>query len=292
MKTMESIFIKTNGISLHTVVAGPEHGPLVILLHGFPEFWCGWKKQINVLAEGGYRVVVPDQRGYNLSEKPKGLGNYTLDVLRDDIVGVIEFFQREKAVVIGHDWGALVAWHLASTRAAYVEKVIPINVPHPAVFMGNMIKHPSQLFRSSYILFFQTPVIPEKILSANDFKVMKEMMLHSANPYAFSKSDIRQYKAAWSQRNAITSMLNWYRALRVGSMKQISEESITVPVKMIWGRRDPFLSFAFAKESMDLCEDGRLTMVDEATHWIQHEQPEILNKLILESLGEGAGEGA
>lgn len=118
---METYFIKTNGITLHTKVAGPETGPLVILLHGFPEFWYGWKNQITPLAEAGYRVVVPDQRGYNLSDKPRGLGNYTIGKLRDDIVGLIDHFQREKAVIIGHDWGALVAWHLASTRADKVE---------------------------------------------------------------------------------------------------------------------------------------------------------------------------
>ncbi len=287
MKNIDFRFIKTNGIHLHTAVVGPENGPLVILLHGFPEFWYGWKKQISTLANSGYRVIIPDQRGYNLSDKPKGIKQYTIDKLRDDVIGLIECFGRKKATIIGHDWGALVAWHLASTRASYVDKVIPINVPHPAVFMGNIVKHPTQMFRSSYILFFQTPVIPEKLLSENDYKAIKNMMLISAYPRTFSQQDLQQYEASWSKPNALMSMLNWYRALRAGTMGQISNERVTVPVRMIWGRKDQFLSFMLAKESMKMCDDGRLTMVQEATHWIHHEQPEILNKLILNAIHGG-----
>ncbi|MDE5416148.1 alpha/beta fold hydrolase [Alkalihalobacterium chitinilyticum] len=286
MKNIDFRLIKTNGISLHIAVAGPEEGPLVILLHGFPEFWYGWRKQISTLAEAGYRVIVPDQRGYNLSEKPTDVEEYTIDKLRDDVMGLIEFFGREKATIIGHDWGALVAWHLASTRSTYVDKVIPINVPHPAIFMRNVIKHPTQMFRSSYILFFQTPKIPEKLLSANHYQAMKNMMRISSNTGAFTHEDLQQYEAAWSKRNALTSMLNWYRAIRAGTMGQISNDPVTVPVRMIWGRKDHFLLLMLAKESMKLCKDGKLTMVQEATHWIHHEQPDVLNKLILNALNE------
>ncbi|MFV8830558.1 alpha/beta fold hydrolase [Alkalihalobacterium sp. APHAB7] len=286
MKNIDFRFIQTNGITLHIGVAGPEDGPLVILLHGFPEFWYGWNKQISTLAQAGYRVIIPDQRGYNLSEKPPDVEEYTIDKLRDDMMGLIEFFGREKATVIGHDWGALVAWHLAATRPSYVDKVIPINVPHPAVFMRNVVKHPTQMFRSSYILFFQTPKIPEKLLSANHYKAMKNMMLISSNTGAFTHEDLQQYEAAWSKRNALTSMLNWYRAMRAGTMRQISNEAVTVPVRMIWGRKDHFLSLMLAKDSMKLCSDGKLTMVQEATHWIHHEQPDVLNKLILNAINE------
>lgn len=286
MKNIDFRFIQTNGITLHIGVAGPDDGPLVILLHGFPEFWYGWKKQISTLAEAGYRVIVPDQRGYNLSEKPTDVEEYTIDKLRDDVIGLIEFFGREKATVIGHDWGALVAWHLASTRASYVDKIIPINVPHPAVFMRNVMKHLTQMVRSSYILFFQTPKIPEKFLSSNHYKAMKNMMLISSNTGAFTHEDLQQYEASWSQRNALTSMINWYRAMPAGTMGQISNREVTVPVRMIWGRKDHFLSLTLAKESIKMCSDGKLTMVQEATHWIHHEQPDVLNKLILKAINE------
>ncbi|MFA9556767.1 alpha/beta fold hydrolase [Evansella sp. AB-rgal1] len=286
MSDTDFYYIKTNGITLYTAVAGPKEGLLVILLHGFPEFWYAWKNQIDVLAEAGYRVVVPDQRGYHLSDKPKEIDQYTLDKLRDDVIGLLEHFEREKAVIIGHDWGALVAWHIASTRPEIVEKLIPINAPNPVIFTKNMIKHPSQLIRSSYMLFFQTPIVPEKILSANHFTLVKETMIHSANPQTFTKKDLEQYEASWSIEGAFMSMLHWYRALREGSISQLSEKQVTVPVRMIWGRNDSFLSLELAKESMNICRDGKLIMVDEATHWVHHEQPRILNWLLLSMIQE------
>ncbi|MBU9714925.1 alpha/beta fold hydrolase [Evansella tamaricis] len=284
MSEVEFRYIRTNGIKLHTIIAGPKEGPLIILLHGFPEFWYGWKNQIGVLAKSGYRVVVPDQRGYHLSDKPRGLNQYTLNVLRDDIIGLIEFFRKKRAVIIGHDWGALVAWHIAATRPDFVEMIIPINVPHPAVFLENILKYPAQLVRSSYMLFFQMPVIPEKWLSANKYIVMKNAMRFSANPNTFTKNNFRKYEASWSKRGSVTSMLNWYRALRTGSIEQVSKSKVKVPVRMIWGRKDPFLSINLAKESMSKCVDGRLTMVDGATHWVHHEKPLIVNRLILDAI--------
>ncbi|MFE4764858.1 epoxide hydrolase EphM, partial [Bacillus mycoides] len=122
-------FVNTNGITLHVAAAGPEDGPLIVLLHGFPEFWYGWKNQIKPLGDAGYRVIAPDQRGYNLSDKPEGIDSYRIDTLRDDIIGLITQFTDEKAIVIGHDWGGAVAWHLASTRPEYLEKLIAINIP-------------------------------------------------------------------------------------------------------------------------------------------------------------------
>ncbi|MBU9723361.1 MULTISPECIES: alpha/beta fold hydrolase [Bacillaceae] len=282
MKELESHFIKTNEMVLHTKVGGPENGPLLILLHGFPEFWYGWKNQIHIFAEAGYRVVVPDQRGYNLSDKPKGLGHYTMNVLRDDIIGLIDHFQREKATIVGHDWGALMAWHIAATRPDRVKEIIPINAPHPAVFMEKAVRYPIQIVRSSYILFFQLPTLPEKTLQDNGYGLVKKMMQFTSNKGTFSHGVLRTYEVAWSQEGALTSMLNWYRALRAGSLDQLSKEKIKVPVHLIWGKGDAFLSFAMAKESMSKCIEGRFTMVEEATHWIHHEQPYILNRLIME----------
>jgi pimeloyl-ACP methyl ester carboxylesterase len=127
----ESVFVETNGITLHTVQAGPADGPLVILLHGFPEFWYGWHEQIRPLAEAGFRVVVPDQRGYNLSDKPDGVERYRIDELSRDVVGLIDAAGREQAAVVGHDWGAAVAWWTALHHADRVSKLVAVNVPHP-----------------------------------------------------------------------------------------------------------------------------------------------------------------
>lgn len=279
-------FVKTNGIHLHLAIAGPVDGPLVILLHGFPEFWFGWNNQLQALAEKGYRVVAPDQRGYNLSDKPKGIDHYTLDSLRDDVVGLIEFFQEKAAVIVGHDWGGAVAWHLAATRPEFVEKLIVLNIPHPRAMPRVLIKNPLQWMKSSYMAFFQLPHLPEKALGMGEFKRLHQGIAQSSNPHTFSTVEIEQYKTAWSQSDALTAMLNWYRAIRKGSFKQVPETKINVPVRIIWGLGDQFLSPMLAKESMAFCEEVNLAFVEQATHWIQHEQPEIVNHLIIQFINE------
>ncbi|KHF40185.1 alpha/beta fold hydrolase [Halalkalibacter okhensis] len=284
MENLEFFYIKTNGVTLHTAVAGPCDGPLVILLHGFPEFWYGWRNQIAPLVEAGYRVVVPDQRGYNLSDKPNGIKQYTLDILRDDVIGLIKHFKREKVRLVGHDWGGAVAWHLAASRPTYVQTLIPMNMPHPAVFGKTITRCPLQLVKSLYILFFQIPRIPEEMLLADEWKLMKRILLHSCKSNTFRLDDLKNYQTAWAQTGALTAMLEWYRAIRLGSLNMVPDEKITIPVRMIWGKNDSFLSLPLAKESMTMCDDGQLILVDEATHWVQHEQNEIVNRLLLQFL--------
>nr|WP_251048036.1 alpha/beta hydrolase [Planococcus sp. ISL-109] len=265
---------------MHTVAAGPKDGPLVVLLHGFPEYWGAWKSQIGPLVEQGYRVVVPDQRGYNLSDKPEGIGQYTLDLLRDDVAGLIKQFGRGSAIIIGHDWGGVVAWHLAATKPQFVEKLIAVNVPHPKAMLRVLAKNPLQWAKSSYMAFFQLPDLPEKVLAANYFKTMVNSLVSSSMPGAFSKEKMEEYKKAWDQPGALTAMLNWYRAMRQGSMLQTPNHKIAVPVRIIWGVEDQFLSPMLAKESLDFCEDGEVVFIGEATHWVHHEQAYILNLLI------------
>ncbi|TWT23890.1 alpha/beta fold hydrolase [Planomicrobium sp. CPCC 101110] len=287
---MEHLYVQANGITLHTVVAGPEDGPLVLLLHGFPEFWRGWDKQIGPLAEKGYRVAVPDLRGYNLSDKPKGIENYTLDLLRDDVVGLIEHFGETSAIVIGHDWGGAVAWHLAATKPQYVEKLIAVNIPHPKAMPQVLAKNPAQWIKSSYIAFFQVPELPEKILATDYFKTMVGSLVSTSNPDTFSAEELEAYREAWAKPGALTAMLNWYRAIREGSVAQVPNHKITVPVRIIWGLGDQFLTPLLAKESLEFCEDADLVFVGEATHWIHHEQPYILNLLIDRFLTEKKSE--
>lgn len=277
---MEHLSIDTNGIRLHAVAQGPEDGQLVVLLHGFPEFWYGWIHQIGPLAERGYRVVAPDLRGYNLSEKPVGIEQYTLDLLRDDVAGVIRHFGKERAILIGHDWGGAVAWHLAATKPDLVEMLIAVNIPHPKAMPRVMAKNPLQWVKSSYMAFFQIPELPEKAMAADYFKTMASSLVATSQPDTFSEEELEKYKEAWGQPGALTGMLNWYRALRQGSMRQTPDHQVQVPVRLIWGIGDQFLSPMLAKESMNFCKDGELVFVGEATHWIHHEQPYILNMLI------------
>ncbi|MGQ9009881.1 alpha/beta fold hydrolase [Bacillus stercoris] len=276
-------FVNTNGITLHVASAGPEDGPLLVMLHGFPEFWYGWKNQIKPLADAGYRVIAPDQRGYNLSDKPEGIDSYRIDTLRDDIIGLITQFTDEKAIIIGHDWGGAVAWHLASTRPEYLEKLIAINIPHLHVMKTVTPLYPPQWLKSSYIAFFQLPDIPEASLRENDYETLDKAIGLSTRPEIFSSDDVSRYKEAWKQPGALTAMLNWYRALRKGSLAEKPPYE-TAPYRMIWGMEDRFLSRKLAKETVKQCPNGHLIFVDEASHWINHEKPAIVNQLILEYL--------
>lgn len=284
MENLEFQWIETNGIRLYTAVAGPEDGPLAVLLHGFPEFSYGWKHQIGTLADQGYRVMAPDQRGYNMSSKPEGAENYTLNLLRDDIVGLIDWSGKEKAVVIGHDWGGAVAWQLAATRPELVEKLIAINIPHPLAMPKVMMRNPLQWVRSSYMAYFQIPQLPEKMMAAEDFRFMERAMRNTSRRNTFSEEDLANYKEAWAQKGALSGMLNWYRALSKGSFRQTPGKKIEVPVRILWGIGDQFLSPQLAKESLNFCEDAELVFIGQATHWVHHEQPEIVNRLIQEFL--------
>lgn len=284
MQEVDFHFVETNGIRLHIAAAGPEEGELVVLLHGFPEFSYGFHHQMEALAVQGYRVVAPDQRGYNLSDKPERIEDYTIDKLRDDIVGLIEAFGETSAFIVGHDWGGAVAWHLAASKPECVKKLIAINIPHPAAMPRVMMKNPLQWVKSSYMAFFQLPEVPEKLMAENDFESMKQAVKGTARSSAFTEQELDRYREAWSQPGALTGMLNWYRALRKGSLNQVPKRPIEIPVRILWGIGDQFLSPMLAKESLEFCENAELVWIGEATHWVHHEQPVIVNQLIKEFL--------
>jgi pimeloyl-ACP methyl ester carboxylesterase len=276
----------TNGVNLHVVMAGPQDGPLVILLHGFPEFWYGWRKQIPALAKAGYHVWAPDQRGYNRSDKPAGVDAYHIDTLARDIVGLIEASGREQVYLVGHDWGAAVAWWVAGNYPQHIKKLAILNVPHPAVMRRTVLEDEEQRKKSWYIFFFQLPWLPERSLSANDYTNLVRALKGSSRRGTFNAEDIAAYKQAWSQPGAVTSMLNWYRAAVRHQGKAQELGRIRPPTLMIWGANDIALSRTMAQPSIDLCDEGRLVFLEEASHWVQHEEPEMVNRLLLEFFGD------
>ena len=278
---MEHHFVLTNGIRLHVVQAGPVDGSLLILLHGFPEFWYGWKEQIDSLAKAGYRVWAPDQRGYNLSDKPTGIKAYSLDTLVADVVGLIDAAGREKAIVVGHDWGAAVAWWTAATRPDRVERLVVMNVPHPAVMKRFASRNPGQMLRSWYIGFFQLPRIPETLSRLGNWWALVRTMRSSSRSGTFSGDDFKKYREAWSQPGAFHAMVNWYRAALRKPPARLSSIRITVPTLLIWGVRDQFLKREQASLSIKLCDQGRVVFFENATHWVQHEEVEEVNRLIV-----------
>lgn len=279
--TLEYSYIPTNGIRLHVIQAGPVDGPLVVLLHGFPEFWYGWKKQIAGLTEAGFRVVVPDQRGYNLSDTPKEVKAYRLEELTEDIVGLIDELGGKDCYLAGHDWGAVVAWYVAMTFPERVRKLAILNVPHPQVMLDFFRKHPRQLLKSWYIGYFQIPGLADWSIKANNFQQAASALLKSSRPGTFSEVDIAEYKNAWKNSGGMTGMLNWYRAL--GRYRPTMPEDIRLhmPVRILWGKRDAFLSHEMAADSAKFCDRVEVIMFENATHWVQHEEAKAVNEALV-----------
>ena len=280
MANVEDHYVNTNGIHLHVLQIGPTDGPLVILLHGFPEFSYAWRKQVPHLVSAGYRVWVPDQRGYNLSDKPKGIGSYTLDELAKDVIGLIDAAEEKDAFLVGHDWGGAVAWYVATKYPDYITKMVVLNMPHGNVMRKHLRFNPVQRRRSRYIFFFQIPWLPEIRMKLQSFKGLRSALKNSSLPGTFSDSDLEIYTQAWAKPKAYHSMINWYRAAIQKPPSYEHYPKVTVPTLLIWGELDKFLGKEMAQLSIDLCENGRLVMIEGATHWVQHEKADKVNKLI------------
>ncbi|MGE5251750.1 MAG: alpha/beta fold hydrolase [Bacteroidota bacterium] len=281
--TFRQDYIQTNGIRLHTILAGPEEGQPVVLLHGFPEFWRGWIRQLPALAEAGYRLIVPDQRGYNLSDKPKGVKSYRAGTLVDDITGLMDALGYERAHLVGHDWGGIVAWMLAARHPERLRSLSILNAPHPAAMFKHLTRDAGQVRRSWYALMFQLPWLPEAGLRARNWRGAVRALRGSGRVHTFTTEDIAAYREAWSQAGAITAMLNWYRAAFWYPGRMITASArVTVPTLVLWGMKDAALAPRLAESSMDYCDHGRLEFFPSATHWLQHEQAEAVNSRLLE----------
>ncbi len=287
---MHSQFIQTNGIKLHVVTDGPADGTPVFLLHGFPEFHYGWRKQMPALAEAGFRVIVPDQRGYNLSDKPKGVSAYDVDVLAKDVIGLFDHFGIQKARLVGHDWGAVVAWTVALNHPERLEKLVINNVPHPDVMIRFLLENKEQRKKSWYVFFFQIPFFVEWVLSRNDYRNMARMLVGSGHKSTFTKTDLEEYKKAWAQPGALTGMLNWYRSIFRRSFKylfqrrNIPARRVTVPAMILWGKNDVALSHDMVQPSLELCDTASAFAFESATHWVQHDEAEAVNQKLIQFL--------
>jgi epoxide hydrolase 4 len=272
-----------DGLALNVVLAGPANGKPLVFLHGFPEFWFGWRHQIDHFVSAGYRLIIPDQRGYNLSEKPAGFASYSIDLLAKDVIGILDAVTDSKAFVVGHDWGAAVTWYLAARYSERVSRAAMLSVPHPRVFIKHLIINPMQLRKSWYVLFFQLPWLPERILRARDWAALVRALRDTSPRGVFSDADLEQYKKSWNREGALTGMLNWYRAALLNPSKfAVDPEAsrVKVPALLIWGKSDQFARGPMARESLHYCDDGHLEMFETATHWIQHEKPAHVNALL------------
>lgn len=280
---LRDIWFDGDGVRLHAVEAGDPAGPPVLMLHGFPEFWYGWHRQLGPLAQAGFRVVAVDQRGYNLSDKPPRVADYAIDRCAADAARVIEALGG-RAAVVGHDWGGVVAWWFASTRPDLVTRFVALNAPHPAAMRRAMLTNPRQLLRSWYVFAMQLPWLPEWAASRNDFAKLAQALADTSRPGTFTADDLLRYREAWRQPGAYRATVNWYRAgLRhAPRMKPIPR--VQVPTMILWGRRDRFIEASIADASAALCDDARLEFIDDATHWVQHEAATRVNARLIEFL--------
>ena len=272
--------IGTNGIRLHVLEFGA--GPTSILLHGFPEGSYAWEDLAVRIAHGGRRVLVPDQRGYNQSDKPPNIASYDSETISRDVLGLIDASGSEHADLIGHDWGGHIAWWTAARYPQRIRRLVVINAAHPRVMSRNILLNPRQTLKSYYIFVLQIPWIPEWILSRNCFARMLKQI--RPNGSAISSAEAERYIAAWSVPRAFPSMINWYRAAFRAFPFRLDEARIRVPTLLIWGAQDQFLERSLAQQSIDWCDRGRVVYLEDATHWVHHEQPEEVARLIVDFL--------
>ncbi len=262
--------------------AGPESGPLVVLLHGFPEFWFGWRHQIDALAGAGFHVVAPDQRGYNLSDKPKGVAAYDLDALAGDVIALAAGYGAETFRLVGHDWGASVAWWIAERHPERLSQVALINAPHPAIWRNAMDNDPEQRKASGYVKTFAIPYLPELMVRSGNYKVLAAALREAVHPP--SDEEIAQYRVAWSQPGALSAAINYYRAILKRQFEMPHKESLATPTHIIWGAKDKYGLPRLAEASRDLCRNGQLTLLPEATHWAHHDEPARVNEILVNFL--------
>jgi epoxide hydrolase 4 len=266
-------------VTLHYVEAGD--GPLIVLLHGFPELWYGWRQQIAPLAAAGFRVVAPDLRGYNLSSKPHGRAAYTADKLAADVRDLIHERGAESASLVGHDWGGTAAWFTAMNHPEVVDRLAILDAAHPRK-LNEGLRHPSQLRRSWYFFFFQPPRLPERLVRAGHWRFFRRF-LRDARP-AYTPDEIARYVEAWSRPGAATAMLDYYRAaVRPPKGTQTTLRPISAPTLVIWGGRDRYLGPSLAEPHRDDVPnlDGVVRLPD-ASHWVHHDEPERVTKLLVD----------
>jgi pimeloyl-ACP methyl ester carboxylesterase len=279
-------YAQIGSVNLHYAKAG-EGATLVILLHGFPEFWYSWRHQISALSDE-YTVVAPDMRGYNLSDKPSKIDDYSIDKLIDDVTGLIRYFGRDQAVIVGHDWGAAVAWAVALKHPEYVSKLVAMQVPPASVWRKNQTL--KQFLASWYMFFFQIPALPEWLLSRNDYALLENALRNTtAEKGVFRFEDIVAYRKSWREPFALTAMINYYRAnvIRRFIGKSDLDEKIKVPTVFIYGEKDQAILPETVKGvSEAVAAPFEEFRIPDSAHWVQNEAPNRVTEILRDFLAQ------
>lgn len=271
--TARDAFADVNGVRLHYVEEGA--GPLILFLHGFPEFWYAWRDLLPEFGQDQHAVAL-DMRGYNLSSRPEAVEAYEIPVLVEDIRALAEKLGAAKFVLVGHDWGGVIAWAFAAAHPEMLEKLVIINAPHPAVFARELANNPEQQKASAYFNLFTSPAA-EVALSQNDYAGLQQFVLGTwAND-----NDRQKYLEFW--RRGLTGGLNYYRAARLkspvgGENADTShllsvQSAVAVPTLVIWGEKDGALLLGNLDGLGEHVQNLQIERVPEAGHWVVHEQP-------------------
>ncbi len=277
--------IMTNGIRMHYVTQGT--GPLIVLLHGFPEFWYSWRFQIPFLADAGYTVVAPDLRGYNGTDKPRT--GYQVSNLLRDIEGLVKGLGYEQAVIVGHDWGGALAWSFAMRYPQMTQRLIVMNAPHPAAF-SRELRTAKQLRKSWYMFAFQLPWLPEYFLGRNGAAAIGDAIYQAAaQKSAFPPDVLARYREAMSKPGALRGGLSYYRALFHNPLSFLgattTDTVITTPTLLIWGEQDVALDIALTSGLEHWVPNIQVRRIPDSGHWVQQEKPELVNTWLAEFLG-------
>jgi pimeloyl-ACP methyl ester carboxylesterase len=281
-------YADVNGLRLHYVIEGK--GPLIVFLHGFPEFWYEWKDQLPEFAKD-HRAVAPDMRGYNLSAKPADVDAYQMKHLVEDVRALAEHLGYKKFILVGHDWGGGVAWSFAIAHPEYLEKLVIVNCPHPAIMARELASNPAQQKASQYMLLFRSPQA-EQTLSTNNYAWLVEAVLGDGlKTGVFSEADKQAYIAAWSQPGALTGGLNYYRAANLGppaagapATPAVDAGSLQVkpPTLVIWGEKDTALLTGNLDGMNQFVPNLTVKRIPDGSHWVIHEKPALVNQYIRE----------
>lgn len=288
ISTIQHRFIHANGLRFHVAECGKGER-FILCLHGFPECWFSWRYQLPALAEAGYHVWAPDLRGYGQSDRPQRLEDYAIERLMDDVRALIEARGARHVVLVGHDWGALIAWYFAMRFPQHLDRLVIMNVPHPGV-MERALRG-RQLLRSWYVLFFQLPWLPENLLSMFDYRAIRQaFVVMAVDKSRFPEEVLRFYRDEAARPGALTAMVNYYRALVRGGgaerQRRLGYPRIDVPTLMIWGEEDAALGKETTYGTEQFVSHLTLHYLRGVSHWVQQEAPETVNRLLLDWLAK------
>ncbi len=275
---LDSQRVDVGDVTLHVVFAGPKDGKPVILMHGFPEFWFAWRHQIPPLVEAGFRVAVPDLRGYNRSDKPAGAESYTQRAYASDIMGLMDSQGWRDAYIVAHDIGAGVAWRMIFEQPARVRAAVIFSVSHPMAFQA--VGNESDI--SWYRSFLKLPFLPELFMRAGGAGLVKQNLRETSRPGTFSDAELRVYELAWDREHAIDTMIGAYRAENPPIDGIPANGKPSMPVSFVFGAKDAFISLDSAERTRDYLTDVHI--YPELSHWLLAEEPEEMAERIKRTL--------